>query len=220
MAATPVDVIVERGTKRAFASAADWPGWCRGGRDEDEALASLFAYAPRYERIFGERGFVSPADHSSLRVVERVKGNANTERGWPGVSAALDARKVTPADLERIRGLFTTAWRALDRTAAKAKGKTLAKGPRGGGRALDRIVAHVRDGQLLYLTGLGAPHRSKTSDIRAEREAVLAGLGASARGELPTKGPRGGVRWNARYFARRSMWHILDHLWEIEDRSS
>ena len=27
-------VYVERGTKRAFASAADWPGWCRSGKDE------------------------------------------------------------------------------------------------------------------------------------------------------------------------------------------
>jgi hypothetical protein len=41
---------------------------------------------------------------------------------------------------------------------------------------------------------------------------------ASARGEIPAKGPRGGLRWTARYFVRRLSWHILDHAWEIEDR--
>jgi hypothetical protein len=27
------------------------------------------------------------------------------------------------------------------------------------------------------------------------------------------------VRWKPRFFARRLLWHALDHLWEIEDRS-
>jgi hypothetical protein len=44
------------------------------------------------------------------------------------------------------------------------------------------------------------------------------GLVASVRGELPTEGPRGGVRWSARYTVRRAAWHTLDHAWEIEDR--
>lgn len=41
---------------------------------------------------------------------------------------------------------------------------------------------------------------------------------SALRGEIPTKGPRGGTRWTARYFVRRVAWHILDHAWEIEDR--
>ena len=45
-----------------------------------------------------------------------------------------------------------------------------------------------------------------------------AALAASARGEAPKQGPRGGVIWTPRRFARRSAWHILDHVWEIEDR--
>ena len=39
-----------------------------------------------------------------------------------------------------------------------------------------------------------------------------------ATGRELRKGPRGGVRWPARYFVRRVAWHILDHAWEIEDR--
>ena len=38
-------------------------------------------------------------------------------------------------------------------------------------------------------------------------------------GELPSRGPRGGVIWPPRYFVRRVAWHLLDHLWEIEDRA-
>ena len=92
----------------------------------------------------------------------------------------------------------------LDSAVTKAKGRTLTKGPRGGGRTLDGIVRHVREGQLMYLEVLGAPYRDKTREVGAEREAVLAGLAASAHGELPTKGPRGGVRWKPRYFARHT----------------
>jgi DNA-binding response OmpR family regulator len=35
---------------------------------------------------------------------------------------------------------------------------------------------------------------------------------------LPERGPRGGVMWPLRYYIRRSVWHTLDHAWEIEDR--
>jgi hypothetical protein len=37
---------------------------------------------------------------------------------------------------------------------------------------------------------------------------------------MPKQGPRGGKLWQPRYFVRRSAWHILDHVWEIEDRSA
>jgi hypothetical protein len=37
----------------------------------------------------------------------------------------------------------------------------------------------------------------------------------------PTSGepliPRG---WNASYTIRRMAWHVVDHLWELEDRQS
>jgi hypothetical protein len=49
-------------------------------------------------------------------------------------------------------------------------------------------------------------------------EAAIAGMRASAAGEIPAVGPRGGKRWTARYFVRRAAWHVLDHAWEIEDR--
>ena len=47
---------------------------------------------------------------------------------------------------------------------------------------------------------------------------MLAGLAASAKGEIPATSPRGGLRWSPRYLVRRSLWHIVDHTWEIEQR--
>ena len=73
------------------------------------------------------------------------------------------------------------------------------------------------DAELAYLKKLGGstPRGAGPEELR---EAYVQALGARARGELPDVGPRGGARWSARYAARRAAWHLLDHLWEIEDR--
>lgn len=215
-----IRVIIERGAKRAFASAADWPGWARSGKTEDEALASLVAYGPRYAKVAARLGFTAPPDAASFRVVERVAGNATTDFGAPGAHAKADAAKLGDTDLARLNALLELGWRAFDVGVTRAKGKALAKGPRGGGRSLEKIVAHVRDAELAYLSGLGMPYTGNGADTKAERAAVIAGLAASARGAIPPKGPRGGVRWKPRFFVRRALWHTLDHLWEIEDRAA
>ena len=41
-------VYLEVGTKRVFACAVDWPGWCRSGRGEENALEALATAASRY----------------------------------------------------------------------------------------------------------------------------------------------------------------------------
>ena len=64
--------------------------------------------------------------------------------------------------------------------------------------------------------------KSETADLQARleqtRAAVQDALERAAHGGVEEQGPRGGKRWTARYFVRRSAWHILDHAWEIEDR--
>jgi len=67
------EVTIERGAKRVFAAAIEWPGWCRSDRTEEAALQSLLAYGPRYAKALGRRrlGFVAPADAGSFDVVER-----------------------------------------------------------------------------------------------------------------------------------------------------
>jgi hypothetical protein len=74
-----------------------------------------------------------------------------------------------------------------------------------------------------YLKRIGwKTENVEADDVEAElhriRAEILAGLVAAARGELPEKGPRGGKRWPPRFFVRRVAWHVLDHLWEIQDR--
>jgi len=49
--ARPVDVVLEVGAKRVFATAVDWPGWCRSGRTEEAALENLLSYADRYAPV-------------------------------------------------------------------------------------------------------------------------------------------------------------------------
>ena len=87
----------------------------------------------------------------------------------------------------------------------------LRKGPRGGGRDRDQIVAHVRETEVLHARMLGLRERPFTPEDVAAVERVRAG-GASPPGELARS------RRPARFVARRTAWHALDHAWDILDR--
>ena len=213
------DVYLEVGSRRTFAAALDWPGWCRMGRDENTALQALFEYGPRYAQVLrGTRlGFRAPQELSAFSVVERLKGNTTTDFGAPDVAPEVDVEPLDEAELRRLQSLLKACWRAFDKTVETARGKTLRTGPRGGGRTVDGIVEHVLGSELSYLSQLGGK-KPQTESVELTREAILKTLTASAHGEIPEFGPRGGKRWSARYFVRRDAWHILDHVWEIEDR--
>ena len=204
-----------------FAGVLEWPGWCRSARSEEDALQALVDYAPRYAAALqGTRlGYKAPADARSLRVVERLDGDASTDFGVAGTAPEYDAGAVDEAELKRLQGVLRACWRTFDGALDSARGKTLAKGPRGGGRSAARILEHVLGAESGYLTRVAAKVPPGSDDeITRTRTAVLAALGAAAHGEVPERGPRGGKYWSARYFARRVAWHVLDHAWEIEDR--
>ncbi len=218
-------VYVEVGAKKVFAGALEWPGLCRGGRDEDAALEALVAYGPRYRAaLAGARSFATPRSVSGLEVVERLKGNATTDFGVPGIAPTEDAETLTASQLKRQTELLQAAWSALDRSAEAARGATLKTGPRGGGRSLDAIVEHVFEADRSYLSGLGGRYRSdaRAADAMPElRAVVLETIASRARGEAPPPSPRRtSPLWSPRYTVRRSAWHALDHAWEIEDRAS
>ena len=217
----PIDVYIEAGTRRVFAAALDWPGWARSGRDERAALEALLASAPRYGQVVSHArlGFVAPREMADLRVTERLPGDATTDFGAPGAVPKRDTMPVSDADLRRLLAIIGAAWRAFDDAARRARGKLLATGPRGGGRALDAIATHVREAEAGYLAALGWKLAAGAT-AEASRAAVRDGLAASVRGEIPAKGPRGGARTRPRVFARRLAWHALDHAWEIEDRQA
>lgn len=220
-----IDVYLEIGKKRTFAGAIAWPGWCRSGGDEESALQALADYGARYARVLRSKefGFQTPADTSSFIVAERLKGNATTDFGAPGLAPGSDAEPVNDKELKRFEAMLKACWRAFDAAVKSAKGKELRKGPRGGGRDLTGVVQHVLDGDGGYLSALGwKVSRDGAADLSEElkrtRKAILEGLRAASQGEIAAHGPRGGIRWKPRYFVRRVAWHVLDHAWEIEDR--
>jgi hypothetical protein len=225
-----IDVYLEIGKKRTFAGAIDWPGWCRSGRDEPSALQALFDYGPRYTRALrnARLGFKAPAHLSVFTVIERLKGNATTDFGAPDMAPSIDSEPVNSVELQRLQRILKACWRAFDTNVKAATGKALRTGPRGGGRELEGIIQHVLGSDAGYLAQLGWKLEKGGVDDLDElatqldrtRKAILKGLTSAARGEIPARGPRGGVRWKPRYFVRRLAWHVLDHAWEIEDRVS
>ena len=224
--ANDIEVYLEIGQTRTFAIALDWPGWCRSGRDEARALQALYDYGPRYAHALSNTrlGFGAPSEVSALVVVERLTGNAATNFGVPNLALSRDTEPVDPAELERWQEVLKACWQTFDAAVRAASGQTLSKGPRGGGRDLTKIIEHVWGGGASYLTSLGGtlpPGEENTpgQSLAPLRQTILTTLMAAVRGEVPARGPRGGVRWTPRYFVRRLAWHELDHAWEIEDRA-
>jgi hypothetical protein len=220
-------VVLEVAPKRAFASALDWPGWSRGAKTADEALGALVSYGRRYATVAKRGGvaFSPPSDASSLEIVERLEGGGGTEFGVPGASATAEAQPVTPAELERLVSLLRGSWAAFDAAARRAVGVELTKGPRGGGRELTKIIGHVREAEAAYLGQLGSRPPSAADEDPEQpmallRAAFVAALEDAGAGR-PFANPRNTKRpWSVPYTIRRSAWHVLDHAWEIEDRST
>lgn len=220
-----MNIYLEIGRKKTFASALDWPGLARPGRDEPTALQSLHDYLPRYQQIIQSTNlpFQPPADPTAFTIIERLPGDATTDFGAPSMIPSADTTPLIADDLQRFQTLLQAYWQALDTTIQNATGRELRKGPRGGGRELQAIVGHLLESDAAYLRQLGwqfkLPKDANQTDQRHQlRQAILEGLAASQRGEISPTGPRGGLRWPPRYYIRRSAWHLLDHLWEIEDR--
>lgn len=220
---TKLAVVLERGEKKIFAVARDWPGWSRSGKSDEEAIAALLAYARRYAQVVnaaGIKGSLPDAD-ADVEVVERHKGGGGTDFGVPGVPAKRDAEPLQGAELKRQRAILEAAWKAFDAAARKAEGKTLSVGPRGGGRSLAKMRGHVVEAEVAYLGQLSSRHAKPGAgedELDLVRHEELATLEAVAAGK-PVENPRNTKRpWTPRYFIRRSAWHALDHAWELEDR--
>jgi hypothetical protein len=202
-------VYLEAGSKRVFACALDWPGWCRSGKTEEQALAALAAYVSRYAVVAREARLAFPNGAGiSFDVVERIKGSFDTDFGVPGREAAPDRDPLSRREAETLAGLLAASWTIFDRVVAAAP-PALRKGPRGGGRDRDAIREHVIGAESMYARKMGI--RSPQTAIReAMLEAVRSDTGTA---QVPDKD------WPVRYAVRRAAWHELDHAWEIEDRS-
>jgi hypothetical protein len=75
----------------------------------------------------------------------------------------------------------------------------------------------VTGAEVMYARKMGL-QRDKTAGSVADatarlREQIVGALQGPDELVTPEKG------WPPRYAARRMAWHVLDHLWEIEDKS-
>jgi hypothetical protein len=196
-------VYFEEGKNSVFAAAIDWPGWCRRAKSIDGALEALVEYQDRYAAVLSV-----PFRPGKLEVVGTVPGNMTTDFGAPGMDTPWDAESISPRDLKRQVMVLADCWAYFD-TVVDSAPPTLTKGPRGGGRDRDDIVAHVQEAERHYCSALGTrvPPRTLWVEQRSTiTEALLAGSPAS--------------KWPPRYSLRRLAWHVLDHAWEIVDKSA
>jgi hypothetical protein len=207
-------IYLELGPKKVFACAADWPGWCRVRKGEEAAIEALREYVPRY-RVIAERAGLT-FEPGEFAVVERVKGGTTTDFGAPEAIPRLDGEPVDAATARREVALMRAAWQVFDEVAAGSPAE-LRKGPRGGGRDRDKMVSHVIEAERAYLRKIGVrvgkfPHDDAAA-LAAMRDRAAEVLGEPSGGEpLAPKG------WPARYAVRRITWHVIDHLWEMQDR--
>jgi hypothetical protein len=220
------EVFAEMGKRRTFVGAIDWPGWCRSGRSEGIALQTLIEYGPRYAQVLrrSEIQFHAPTAASDLVVVERHDGNATTDFGAPAVILDADRELLDPAQFARWQVVLHACWQAFDLAVERATGRELQKGLRGGGRDLDAIVNHLLEADRAYLARLAWEHSEEIGslpleELRRRRQAILDALAVARDRGLSERGPRGRIIWPPRYFVRRVAWHVLDHAWEIEDRT-
>ncbi|HJU52242.1 MAG TPA: hypothetical protein VJ815_07905, partial [Acidimicrobiia bacterium] len=201
---------LERGPKRVFAGSTEWPGWSRGAKTDEAALATLTEYSARYGQVAALAGVdFEESWFREWRVVETVVGSGATDFGVPEKVVAADRRALTGATAAKWAGLLEASWEYFEDTAANAPA-SLRKGPRGGGRDRDAVGAHVEEAEESYGVNLGISRKLDSAARRTEIIELIAGGGS---GEL-IKG-----KWTLRYAVRRITWHVLDHAWEIEDRS-
>jgi hypothetical protein len=232
---TRIPVYLEIGRTRVFASAIDWPGWTRSGKTPERAIEALAEYAARYQPVVelaGLTGFPDIAgplsggdehqdgqqspegSHAALfEVVEQVAGTATTEFGAPDRAAGSDADPVSAEQAARFGAIVAASWQLLDSVVASSPAE-LRKGPRGGGRDRDAVVAHVLGAEAAYARKSGLRQPTPTPGDQVALRDMRAGLLSTL-----TEGGGADGRWSRPYATRRIAWHVLDHAWEIQDRS-
>jgi hypothetical protein len=220
-AAMPVRTVVQRGPKgkKAVAFAIDWPGWSRGAKTPDLALATLESYRQRYRPIALAAGMAEEFDAAGdLDVIEERVGTGSVDF-W-GISFSPSDSEPEPMagqELDRKIALLRACWAFFDGVAGRVSAE-MRKGPRGGGRDRDHIIRHtvrVESEEFARRVGLWIPEGGALSPdgLVTYREAYVAAMHAYNRGE--------GKRmqsWTLPFLIRHSAFHVMDHAWEMEDK--
>lgn len=220
--AEDLNTIVEIGPKdkKVVATAWDWPGLERGGKTEEEALAKLGSYFPRYAAVAERAGRGDEfGQQTRIQVIERYAGNTSTDYwGLSWVSCDLDRQPMPADEWERRLSLLRACWTEFDEIAASVSPE-LRKGPRGGGRDRDEIINHVFGNERIqFAKKVGVvtpPGVMLTPDgLREHREAFVDGLR-----NYHAERKKVGRTWTLSYLLRHAAYHTMDHAWEMEDKN-
>jgi hypothetical protein len=217
----PVRTVLERGPKgkRSVAFAIDWPGWSRGAKTPELAVATLESYRERYRPIAVTAGWGAEFDgQGPLDTIEDRIGTGSTDF-W-GISFSPSASEPEPMsseELDRKIVLLQACWAFFDTVAASVSAEML-RGPRGGGRDRDQIFRHTvrtESEEFAKRLGLRIPERGAlTPDgLRAYRTAYVEAMRAYNAGE----GKRMRA-WTLPFLIRHSAYHVMDHAWEMQDK--
>ena len=213
-------LVLEIGKKRrVVAGALDWPGLDRWGTSEDDALKKLLSYVPRYAGVAERAGLASAfAKARDVEVVERVPGSSSTDFwGIAHVPSQIEGEVLSSADLERRLDLLRACWAYFDDVAARVSHELL-PGPRSAGRSRDQIIRHVV---------INEPEQfSRKVEVRTPRDDVLTpdGLVNHRREYLDAiraynAAGKPARTWPIQFLVRRTAHHVMDHAWEMEDRT-
>jgi hypothetical protein len=218
----PVRTVIEHGTKdkRSVAFSLDWPGWSRGAKTAEEALATLESYRERYRPIAALAGMAREFDAAGpLKVVEDRVGTGSTDF-W-GISFSPSSTEQGPmddAELERKIKILQASWAFFDDVAAKVSPE-MRKGPRGGGRDRNRIIRHTirtESEDFAKQVGLRIPEEGALTPegLRQHRKTYLEAMRAYNAGKVEKR-----MRsWSLPFLIRHSAFHTLDHAWEMQDK--
>jgi hypothetical protein len=217
----PIRTVIEHGPKdkRVVAFAPDWPGWSRGAKTAEDALAALDAYRLRYRPIAATVRLASEFDaQGAIRVVEEKVGTGSTDF-W-GISFSpcrLETEPMDDAELKRKIKLLRSCWSYFDTVATRVS-PTMAKGPRGGGRERDQIIGHtirVESEDFAKKVGVRVPPGMEmtASELADYRDAYVAAMIGYNKGAVKPMGS-----WNLPFLIRHSAFHTMDHAWEMEDK--
>ncbi len=218
----PVRTVVEHGPKdkRSVAFSIDWPGWSRGAKTAELALATLESYRDRYRPIAGLAGLAPEFDAAgALEIVEDRVGTGSTDF-W-GMSFSPSSTEHGPMDeaaFERGITLLRACWTFFDGVAARVSSE-MRRGPRGGGRDRNRIVRHTirtESEEFAKQVGLRIPEEAALSPegLLRHRADYVAAMRAYNAGQVSRR-----MRsWTLPYLIRHSADHMLDHAWEMEDK--
>jgi hypothetical protein len=196
----------------------DWPGLDRWGNSEDDALAKLSSYLPRYAGVAERAGIASQFERArEVEVVERVPGSSSTDFwGIAHVPSQIEREVLSATDLRRRLKVLRACWANFDDVAARVSAE-LRPQPRGGGRSPGQIIRH---------TYANEPEQfSRKVEVRTPLDVVLTPTGLATHRQqyldairaYNAEG-RSARTWPIQFLVRRTAHHVMDHAWEMEDR--